>query len=354
MFIRLLGAGILMVSLYAEAQSPIVNTGSSLPINPAESAAIVLPTGAVPTTPVSSAQGLPPTPTVTSPPSGGVPAASATQKPPVNYGSRPRANGGGKTNASAITPPTVAPSLFQGSERLMNPAFSETIHGEEDRLFKNIDYPELQVVPRASERLAYEALAEKDQKLSFFWTLQIPAVASMVAGLVTYQKYTSDTMSDQSKRDHDALSIATFGTGLLWLGVDFYLMAGEPYNEALVRVNKIKKGDRKNDLLRERISEETMEKTAKTMRTLNTLSILTNSILILSTLPGTKDELRPLMLFPFALAFTPYVFPQKYVDIFEKHQEYKRKIYAPVSFFDFRWNKKTGGLEPITGLVWNF
>ena len=83
-------------------------------------------------------------------------------------------------------------------------------------------------------------------------------------------------------------------------------------------------------------------------------SILTNSILIFATLPGIKDELRPLVLLPFALAFTPYVFPQKYVDIYEKHQEYKRKIYAPLSYFDLRVNQKTGSLEPITGLVWNF
>lgn len=247
----------------------------------------------------------------------------------------------------------------QGDEKKVQKPTDESTTSEfkpidEENLFKNIDYPELQVVPRASDRLIMEAPIEKDQKASFFWTLQTPAYATLLTGLFTYQRYDGDNLTDKEKKDHDLMSMTAVGVGASWLLLDYYLMNAEPYNEALSKLSKIKKTDRKSELLRERIAEETLEKTARTMRILNTASIVTNLLGVTACINNTRGDIRNAMILPFAISFIPYIFSQRYVDVYDKHIEYKRKIYAPISKFDLQYDKSTGTFVPVYGLTWNF
>lgn len=240
------------------------------------------------------------------------------------------------------------------NENLKTPNLTDFKPTDESLLFKNIDYPELQVVPRASDRLSLEAAQERDRKNSFFWTLQTPAVATFIAGLATYKRYQSEPLTDQQKIDHDRNSTLAMGVGIGWLGLNYYLMNMEPYMDGLSRINKIRKTDRRSELLRERLAEEVFERTAKTMRFVSHLSVITNSIAILGCVDKTSTDYSVALIIPFTISFFPYIFSQRYIDVYEKHQEYKRKIYAPISLFNLYYDNKSQTYTPVYGLAWNF
>ncbi len=239
---------------------------------------------------------------------------------------------------------------------LPKPPVNEAQEFEEDDdsdIFGDIDYPELQVVPRASERLNMEAALERDSKSAFFWTLQAPAFSTLLTGLYTYQKYDSGT-TEKDQKDHDMGSTVAIGVGATWLAIDYYLMYSEPYNEGYKKIKNSPKNDKKSELFRERMAEETIEKTARTMKILNTASIFTNVGAVLLTSYQTRPDIRNALILPLAISFIPYIFSPRYVDIYEKHIEYKRKIYAPLSMWNLNYDYNLGQLVPVYNLVWNF
>lgn len=221
-----------------------------------------------------------------------------------------------------------------------------------DDLFKSLDYPELQVVPRATERLQLEVQNESEMNYFTHWPLQVSALATLAFGLTG--KVAKDDASDQQKKELNLASTGAIGVGAFWLVTTGVISWQKPYASGLNKVRRVKGNDKKAELLRERIAEEALETPAKTMKTLTTLSVISN-LLAVGYLAGyANDSVLKTAVAAGILAFTPWVFEHRYIESWDKQLEYKRKIYAPMSSLTFGYDQKSREYYPQMSLRWEF
>lgn len=230
---------------------------------------------------------------------------------------------------------------------------------QEPSFLSTLDYPELQVVPRASERLSLEAVTEKESGWTLLWPMETSAVMTIISGVmfkgkVPTQENESDDAYDKRRRDSDFAATAAIGVGAMWLGFSVYVLSTEPYNTELSRIRKIKGTDKKNDLLRERLAEEALQRPAELIKTLTWTSVLTNAAVSLNLFDKATSSMNIYPLLSFTASFIPVIFPSKYYSNYEKHLEYKRKIYAPVVNTYLEKSPVTQEYRPKVLLTWNF
>lgn len=229
----------------------------------------------------------------------------------------------------------------------------DLIKNSDTHFFSSLDYPELQVVPRASDRLAMESPLEKDLGLAMFWPFQLSGLATLGAGFMMKGKL-KENATEQERKDADFAANTAVGMGAAWIGLTYYLLSTEPYGSELAKIKKYKGSDKRTDLLRERIAEEALQKPAELIRTLTWISFITNFGATANLFDrSTKDN----NLYPAIagiMAFLPLIFKNRYIDNYEKHLEYKRKIYSPVvSTMLFKENVASN-YTPGVLLTWNY
>lgn len=229
-----------------------------------------------------------------------------------------------------------------------------SLFDDEKGFLAGLDYPELQVVPRASERLQMEAQDEKNTLLGSYWPVQISAVALMVAGSTAMGKYAQENPTKAQKEENQFASQMGMLVGAMWLGGTYYLNHSLAYSKALPEIKKITGKDKKSLLLKERLSEEALERPAKVAKTINNLSISTNVILALYIATHSKQTRPSYAGWAIGLAFLPLLIENHIVENWEKHQEYKRKIYAPITRVDFAIDPQSQRLTPVLGMRWEF
>lgn len=219
-------------------------------------------------------------------------------------------------------------------------------------LFKSLDYPELQVVPRATERLQLEVQNESEMNYFTHWPLQVSALATLAFGLTG--KVAKEDASEDQKKELNLASTGAIGVGAFWLITTGVISWQKPYASGLNKVRRVKGNDRKAELLRERIAEEALESPAKTMKTLTTLSVISN-VLAVGYLAGyANDSVLKTAVAAGILAFTPWVFEHRYIESWDKQLEYKRKIYSPVSALTLGYDQKARQYYPQMSLRWEF
>lgn len=200
-------------------------------------------------------------------------------------------------------------------------------------LFSNViaetklNYPELEVTPRASERL--KMLAEKEHSNSFFSpaAMQISALSTLTTGLLQFGSV--DESEDPDKKS----PLVGVVVGGVWLGVNFYLSQGyKIYNETLADVNKISGNGLREQLTRERIAEEGINKAARIASRLKWMSALTNggaSIYMLQNVE--KDSAAQIMGFvSVAASLAPILFESDWEVVARNQRSYKKKVYGPI------------------------
>ncbi len=222
-------------------------------------------------------------------------------------------------------------------------------------LVKDLDYPELQVVPRASDRLRMEAREEGRGWFYQHWPIQLSGLATLATA--TYGKgqiRTSDAndTSFNSKAEQVLLVGQIVGAGWLFGGAIWGLR--KPYRKGLTEINKIQGKDVRSQLMRERLAEESLESPAKLVKPLRIASVVTNFAVSLLMATYLNDEGRVIAAGAATLAFVPLIYDDPTVYTWEKHQEYKRKIYGPVSSTGFGIDRASQRLVPTTTLTWNF
>jgi len=229
----------------------------------------------------------------------------------------------------------------------------DRLKGADINFISSLDYPELQVVPRASERLAMESPLEKDLGLAMFWPFQLSGLATMATGLLMNGKVKEDA-SEQEKKDASFASTAATGIGVAWIGLTYYLLAQEPYGNELNKIRKYKGTDKKTDLLRERIAEEALQKPAELIRTLTWISVVSNLGASLNLMGRSTPDNNLYPAIGAMAAFLPMIFRSRYVDNYEKHLEYKRKIYAPIVSTSISQSTRGSEYVPQLLMTWNF
>jgi hypothetical protein len=225
---------------------------------------------------------------------------------------------------------------------------------EISEILDSMGYPELQVVPRASERLAIEAKSEDSTALITHWPVMFSGLVTAAVGISTRSALRTD-LTDKEKSDSSMISNVTVAMGLGWVVGAGILGARRPYRAALNANNKYPGKDERSTLLRERLAEEALEKPAKTMATLETFSVISLATVNVASAWHANETGKITAGVGLLFSFLPYVFEDHSVDVYEKHIEYKKKIYAPLkttAYYHYESRTKTG--NPMTGLTWEF
>lgn len=225
-------------------------------------------------------------------------------------------------------------------------------------ILAGLDYPELQVVPRASERIAFEAQEEKTRLISPYWPVQMSAVSLFIAGFMSKGKYkddSADASKNASRQAENAFSSQlAMLTGGLWMGTTYYMTHYLSYGEALQEIRKINGKDKKNTLLRERLAEEAIERPARITYLINTLSVWSTLFSSLYLANNTTQVSPSYAGIAAAMAFMPWLIDNRITRNWEKHQEYKRKIYAPLTMGTWQYDLPTKEWRPLLTLNWVF
>lgn len=239
-------------------------------------------------------------------------------------------------------------------EKADKPSSSENPDESDPEISEILDsmgYPELQVVPRASERLKIEAKQESSNWYVAHWPVELSGLATLAVGVMATQK---DDLTDKQKDDADTVSMLTKGVGLGWIVGGVLLGAQKPYGRGKRSVDKIQGKDERAALLRERLSEEALERPAKTMRILRHVAVVTNFTMNVATMAYADDKSLVTAGVAAVLAFLPYMFEDPSIAVYDKHIEYKKKIYTPMKGASVHIDPETHKVTPMTTLVWNF
>jgi len=225
---------------------------------------------------------------------------------------------------------------------------------KDDDILKGLDYPELQVVPRASDRLAMESQNERDYGWVAFWPYQVSSIATLLAGNRLRGNYKEDVVTDQQKKDSDNIGLTAMAVGVGGLGLSVFLIKSDLYGDSFKRIKAIKAGDKRGELLRERMAEEALEKPAHLINMLTTVSVVMNGVANLAIASQANGDVRAYAAVGLVASFLPWMFSNRYVDNWEKQLEYKRKIYTPLVGFDWQYHKNTGEFTPQLSANWSF
>ncbi|MCM2279206.1 MAG: hypothetical protein NDJ89_14110 [Oligoflexia bacterium] len=191
---------------------------------------------------------------------------------------------------------------------------------------ETFDYPELLVTPRASDRLELEARKEQESRWFTHLTLQVPALATLAAGIA------QDV--DRTKDPDNRSSLAGVVVGGGWLALTLALNLAEgPYSAAHREVSPMPKKSVREQLTRERFAEEAIRKQAGLSERLRWLSVATNAGASVYLLAKAKDNTfsKVLDAVSLAVAFTPVVFAHPWRDVAREQADYKKRIYGPVA-----------------------
>lgn len=220
-------------------------------------------------------------------------------------------------------------------------------------IINSLDYPELQVVPRASERLRIEAREEDDSWAYMHWPIEVSGLATLVTGFAGRSQL-RETLSETQKNDAGNIATLTQAVGLTWVAAGVLIGLQRPYRSGLMSIARMGGKDERTTLLRERLAEEALERPARFMKPVQWVSVITN--LSLSVLMGSfmTDQGRGIAGVSAALAFLPVVFEDPTVNIYEKHLEYKKKIYGPLTSTGFGIDPKSKTIYPTAMLTWQF
>lgn len=191
----------------------------------------------------------------------------------------------------------------------------------------NFEYPELAVVPRASERLEAEAAKEKTAGWKSHLNLLVPATFTAVTGVVMAGG------KDPSKAAAAYAPWVGAGVGAAWWLATFAILNPmEMYSDGAAEVSKMPAKSQREQLARERRAEESIRKAGALARKLKWISVGSNlgaSAMMLGF--SNKASAAFYMSAASALvSLTPLIFPHQWEATDCTHQEYKKRIYAPV------------------------
>jgi hypothetical protein len=224
----------------------------------------------------------------------------------------------------------------------------------DDDILKSLDYPELQVVPRATDRLAMETQNEREYGWLAFWPYQVSSLATLAAGNRLRGNYTSWNDTEQEQKDSDNVANATMALGIGGLGLSIFLIKLDLYGDAYRRVKTVKGNDRRSELMRERLAEEALEKPSQLINMLTTVSVVSNLLANTAVLTQANGDVRAYAAVGILASFLPWMFKNRYVDNWDKQQEYKRKIYTPLIGWNYEYRPETKQLQPQLTMNWLF
>ncbi|NCN40601.1 hypothetical protein GW916_05060 [bacterium] len=196
---------------------------------------------------------------------------------------------------------------------------------------EDFSYPELSVTPLASERIQMERSRESDA--TTLWMdhigIFVPATLSIFSGLrLEAQKKDLEIGQQNDASDISKLSI---GIGAAWIGYASYLaLTYRPYTSAQSEISTFKAGSKKDQLIKERLSEEKIEEAGRFGRTLSWLSAGTMLLTSVGVASYAKADAQAYAIAAGVTALAPLLFTYRWQKVSHYHSDYKKRIYGPI------------------------
>lgn len=217
-----------------------------------------------------------------------------------------------------------------------------------------LGYPELQVSPSATKRLELEFSKEKTAGWEKHLPIEISALSTFAAGLYL-QSQSTDGLDDKKKDNYKYGSMTAMGIGAGWLAISAYLTTSyRPYEAGFRTLVNVPNGKSMGEqLTRERMAEETLMSAGSVGRKLKWLSFASN--LLASAFVASAGNQNAAIFGGVAslVAFAPVVFPYSWETTADVHNEYKKRIYGPVTFMGFT-PSASGEIIPTWNLSYRF
>jgi hypothetical protein len=214
-----------------------------------------------------------------------------------------------------------------------------------------LSYPELEVTPRASDRLEMEAKNEARTHWATHLPIQFSALATIYAG--TASKYASG-LSDSQQANYDTTKKIAVGIGVGWLALTASLSAYyKPYFNGYKDVVKMPANNQREELTRERIAEEALYTPDAMAQKLKWFSVATNlaiNIALLQNDSGASDFSVGIGILG---SLAPLIFDYRWTTVADKHREYKKKIYGPIASAMLLPSAEHQ-YQPGLGVLWSF
>jgi hypothetical protein len=203
----------------------------------------------------------------------------------------------------------------------------------------DFEYPELQVTPRASDRLNAEVAHESNNRWTEYLPTQLSAASTLVAGFML----SGDAVKDTTK----SYNVAGIAVGGGWLATTLLLEAlSRPYATGSQETEALPRKTQREQLTRERYAEEIIRSQARLacrIKWLSTVTTLGTNVLIASNATsGSAAQIAAGV--GAALSLAPVIFHSYRQDVADEQEDYKKRIYGPVA-------SATIFSDPVTGLA---
>ena len=224
----------------------------------------------------------------------------------------------------------------------------------------SFEYPELLVSPKASERIKNEAIKEKTNRFVRHWPIQVSAVSTIIAGIIAQQAKVENTKVkniDNVTIDNAAKTAYLIGGG--WLAITTAMsLLYNPYQDSISYLKTLPTKTKNDLLIKERHAEEILRFNSSLSWKLKILSSITNLAACVFVLKATEDtddaNVKVAGGIGALLSVLPWIFPSRWEQVYSYHQEYKKKIYGPISQTTLLLNKDTKHITPAVTMNWNF
>lgn len=218
---------------------------------------------------------------------------------------------------------------------------------------KSLDYPELQVVPRASERLILESNLIKDEGILTVVPYVTASLFTTASGLAVAANLRPE-ISEADKSDAKTNSNIALGVGIGGLAISYWYIYTDHYGSTVNQIRGLKNKDKRTELLRERLAEEAFEKSANLVSKWKWV-FATANFLACAQLTGKSignNNIYPTL--GMVTALLPLFITSNFENNYQKQQEYKKRIYTPISWIDYRYDKADSAWNPSVNFAWNF
>jgi len=204
---------------------------------------------------------------------------------------------------------------------------------------QEFSYPELLVVPKASERLLKEAKLENDKAWTNHIPIQVSALTTLGAGMMAMNDNNKDKNKKETAKGAGQLAVIVGGG---WIaGTVLTSALYRPYRTCYATVKPSKPKDKRDALEKERAAEECLDAPARLSRKANWLSLLTNAAAGIYVASTVNEDLTKAVGGAAALAaFAPIMFSYHWQDVKEYHEDYKKRIYGPIVQSGFSYQGK--------------
>lgn len=218
---------------------------------------------------------------------------------------------------------------------------------------KALDYPELQVVPRASERLVLETTHASDNGVMTLLPYVLSSTMTLLSGAVVNSNMRTD-YDDQRKLEVGRSAKGAMVVGAAGLGLAYWFANTDFYGTSLNQIRALKNKDRRTELLKERLAEESFEKSAQMISQWKWVFVLTNLVASAELTGKSVDDNNLVPSLSVAAALLPLFISTSYETNYQKQMEYKKRIYVPLTWFDYKYHPNQASWQPEFNLVWNF